>query len=177
MVSKRRVMPSRRGKPNGNTTTLNRDSNINIDTRVDTAIKLTKKNKENTIGIPSPSSASLYSQDTRRQSGESSDNKKNRRAGSANEEIRLAAALAIVIIVFVICWLPFCISMVLSIFLPGEIPPAFHMTTLLVGYFNSGCNPIIYGVMNKRFGKEFRQLFCSILVCKSKCSFNSKSSE
>ncbi|KAK3104023.1 hypothetical protein FSP39_023728 [Pinctada imbricata] len=78
------------------------------------------------------------------------------------EEVRLAVALGIVVLVFVICWFPYCISMMLSIFAPNVIPRGFHMTTLLVGYANSGINPIIYGVMNKKFGDGFKRIFCCL---------------
>ncbi|WAR15244.1 ACM3-like protein [Mya arenaria] len=76
------------------------------------------------------------------------------------EELRLALSLTVVVVVFVICWLPYCISMILSIFASGNIPREFHMFTLLIGYANGGCNPIIYGVMNKRFKIGFKRLFC-----------------
>ncbi|WAR29333.1 OAR-like protein [Mya arenaria] len=76
------------------------------------------------------------------------------------EELRLSLSLTVVVVVFVICWLPYCISMILSIFASGNIPREFHMFTLLIGYANSGCNPIIYGVMNKRFKVGFKRLFC-----------------
>lgn len=76
------------------------------------------------------------------------------------EEIRLATALAVIVVVFFICWFPYCISMLLSIFVPDTVPRGFHMFTLLVGYLNSGCNPVIYGAMNKRFGDGFRKLLC-----------------
>ncbi|XP_052769272.1 D(2)-like dopamine receptor isoform X2 [Mya arenaria] len=76
------------------------------------------------------------------------------------EELRLALSLTVVVVVFVICWLPYCISMILSIFASGKVPREFHMFTLLIGYANSGCNPIIYGVMNKRFKVGFERLFC-----------------
>ncbi|KAH3691779.1 hypothetical protein DPMN_192310 [Dreissena polymorpha] len=76
------------------------------------------------------------------------------------EEIRLAFSLIIVVVVFVICWLPYCISMLLSIFYAGHVPREFRMFTIIIGYANSCCNPIIYGVMNKRFKVGFRRIFC-----------------
>ncbi|KAH3691790.1 alpha-2Da adrenergic receptor-like [Dreissena polymorpha] len=76
------------------------------------------------------------------------------------EEIRLAFSLTIIVVVFVICWLPYCISMLLSIFYAGHVPREFHMFTIIIGYANSCCNPIIYGVMNKRFKVGFQHIFC-----------------
>ncbi|KAH3691769.1 hypothetical protein DPMN_192300 [Dreissena polymorpha] len=76
------------------------------------------------------------------------------------EEIRLAVSLIIVVVIFVICWLPYCVSMLLSIFHSGHVPREFHMFTIIIGYANSCCNPIIYGVMNKRFKVGFKRIFC-----------------
>ena len=76
------------------------------------------------------------------------------------EEHRFAITLIVVVIVFVICWLPYCISMLLSIFCEDPVPREFHMFTLVIGYANSCCNPIIYGLMNKRFATGFRDLYC-----------------
>ena len=76
------------------------------------------------------------------------------------EEHRLAMSLIVVVIVFVICWMPFCISMLIMIFAKTPVPREFHMFTLLLGYANSCCNPIIYGLMNKRFAAGFKDLYC-----------------
>ena len=75
------------------------------------------------------------------------------------EENRFTITLIVVIIVFVICWFPYCISMLLSIFCKDQVPRAFHMFTLIFGYANSCFNPIIYGLMNKRFAKGFKNLY------------------
>lgn len=32
--------------------------------------------------------------------------------------------------------------------------------TFLISYFNSACNPLLYGFMSKNFRKGFRELFC-----------------
>ena len=89
------------------------------------------------------------------------------------EEIVLARSLAVVVILFVLCWLPYCISMLLSIFYEGTVPRGFHMFTLIIGYANSGCNPIVYGAMNKRFAVGYKNLFC--FWRDHRLSFNSSS--
>ena len=76
------------------------------------------------------------------------------------EENRFTITLIVVIIVFVICWFPYCISMLLSIFCKNQVSRAFHMFTLIFGYANSCFNPIIYGLMNKRFAEGFKNLYC-----------------
>lgn len=83
-----------------------------------------------------------------------------RAAKTTPEEIRLARVLGIVVIVFFVCWCPYCISMILSIVAPDAGHRIFYMATLLIGYFNSCCNPIIYGILNKRFTNGFKVLFC-----------------
>ncbi|XP_061176035.1 thyrotropin-releasing hormone receptor-like [Saccostrea echinata] len=80
---------------------------------------------------------------------------------ASQSEVHLARMLCIVVVVFGLCWSPYCVSMLFNIFWEDIfLPRSFHMTTLLIGYFNSLCNPIIYGVLNKRFGKEFRKILC-----------------
>lgn len=80
---------------------------------------------------------------------------------ASQNEVHLARMLCVVVVVFALCWSPYCVSMLFTIFWEDVfLPRSFHMTTLLIGYLNSSCNPIIYGVLNKRFGKEFRKIFC-----------------
>ena len=75
------------------------------------------------------------------------------------EHIRLAISFAVVILVFIISWLPFCVTMFLNVFMPNPIPRIPDMITLLLGCANSLCNPIIYGVMNTRFRVGYERLF------------------
>ncbi|XP_061188568.1 D(2)-like dopamine receptor [Saccostrea echinata] len=86
--------------------------------------------------------------------------KKSRTGKSRTEEVRLAMVLAIVVLLFVISWLPYCVSMLLEIFAKDKVHSGFHMATIMLGYSNSAINPIVYGVMNKKFGDGFRRLLC-----------------
>ncbi|XP_071109672.1 melatonin receptor type 1B-A-like [Haliotis cracherodii] len=84
------------------------------------------------------------------------------------EEFRLAMSLLVVIFVFVACWLPFCVTMFLSVFLPSSVKRGSDMFTILLGYANSGCNPIIYGFMNNRFKMAYKKLFYDVISpCKN----------
>ena len=87
-------------------------------------------------------------------------NASKRKSSSEMMEQRLAMSLIVVVIVFVISWLPYCISMLLLISHADSVPRAFHMFTITLGYANSCCNPIIYGLMNTQFAKGFRDLYC-----------------
>lgn len=85
--------------------------------------------------------------------------KKKRR----EEEMRLTKSFIVVIFVFILCWFPFCITMFWSVFIRDErksVPRVIDMATLLLGFANSCCNPIIYGVMNRKFRAGFRSLLC-----------------
>ncbi|XP_003724104.2 alpha-2B adrenergic receptor, partial [Strongylocentrotus purpuratus] len=78
------------------------------------------------------------------------------------EELKLTKSFLVVIFVFVLCWFPFCITMFWSVFskIDNAVPRPVDMGTLLLGYLNSCCNPIIYGVMNKRFRAGYKSVLC-----------------
>ncbi|XP_050413703.1 octopamine receptor Oamb [Patella vulgata] len=81
------------------------------------------------------------------------------------EELRLTTTLLVMILVFVLSWLPFCVAMFLSVFAKEYLPQAFDMFTLLLGYANSCYNPFIYGIMNSRVKQGYKTQFTSLLVC------------
>ena len=88
---------------------------------------------------------------------------KNKKAQQRRkEDLRLTWSFLVVILAFVISWLPFCITMFCSVFLPVPVPRIPDMISLLLGCVNSACNPVIYGVMNKRLRDAFAELFCFI---------------
>ena len=87
--------------------------------------------------------------------------KERRRA----EEFQLAVSLMVVVVVFVLCWFPFCVSMFLSVFAPQHLPRAADMFTLLLGYSNSCINPVIYGAMNKRVKEAYKSLWAKMFPC------------
>ncbi|GAB1606083.1 uncharacterized protein LOC115217869, partial [Argonauta hians] len=75
------------------------------------------------------------------------------------EEIRITFSLLVVIIVFFVSWLPFCITMLCSLYLSYTIPRQADIASLFFGYANSCFNPLIYGLMNKRFSDAYKDLF------------------
>ncbi|XP_012677409.1 dopamine receptor D2b [Clupea harengus] len=81
---------------------------------------------------------------------------------SQHKEKKATQMLAIVLGVFIICWLPFFITHILkslctSLVVPLEMYNAFTW----LGYVNSAINPIIYTTFNV----EFRKAFIKILHC------------
>ncbi|XP_009871364.1 PREDICTED: D(2) dopamine receptor isoform X4 [Apaloderma vittatum] len=85
----------------------------------------------------------------------------NRRKLSQQKEKKATQMLAIVLGVFIICWLPFFITHILNVHCDCNIPPAMYSAFTWLGYVNSAVNPIIYTTFNI----EFRKAFMKILHC------------
>lgn len=79
-------------------------------------------------------------------------------------ETRAAKTLLIVMGTFMFCWAPHFIGMTCLLFerCRNTWPDEYFATTTWLAMLNSGCNPIIYGVMNKKM----RQTFKEIITCK-----------
>ncbi|XP_072030110.1 uncharacterized protein [Amphiura filiformis] len=81
---------------------------------------------------------------------------------SGRKERKYAIVLAIVVVTFIGCWLPFFIVYLLGLGIPNLPPQAFNATTWL-GWCNSLINPMIYTIFNQDFRKAFKR----ILLCKT----------
>jgi hypothetical protein len=79
------------------------------------------------------------------------------------EEARITNTFLIVLGVFIICWSPFATTMFFDIYNPNTLPRWIDVGSLLLGYMNSLCNPIIYSVRNRKFRGAFFEL-CSHFV-------------
>ncbi|XP_073711532.1 trace amine-associated receptor 4-like [Misgurnus anguillicaudatus] len=86
---------------------------------------------------------------------------------SAHRERKAAKTLALVMGVFFLCWLPLSITAAIDPFLNFVTPADVFEALLWLSYFNSTCNPLIYGFFYPCFQKAFKTLISTYI-----CGFN-----
>ncbi|KAK7088380.1 hypothetical protein V1264_022305 [Littorina saxatilis] len=89
-------------------------------------------------------------------------NREQKKAKHYSEQFRLSVSVMVAIAVLVLCWSPFCISMLLSLFAPHWLSHATDMTILLLGFSNTCFNPIIYGLMNTRVRDAYIKMWINV---------------
>ena len=75
------------------------------------------------------------------------------------EETRITNTFILVVTLFIICWTPFAVTMFFDMYYPRPLPRAVDIISLLLGYLNSMCNPILYGVRNRSFKQGLLHLY------------------
>ncbi|XP_029460753.1 5-hydroxytryptamine receptor 5A-like isoform X2 [Rhinatrema bivittatum] len=75
------------------------------------------------------------------------------------KEKKAALMVGILIGVFVLCWIPFFITELISPLCSCDIPPVWKSIFLWLGYSNSFFNPLIYTAFNKNYNNAFKTLF------------------
>ncbi|KIH62835.1 7 transmembrane receptor [Ancylostoma duodenale] len=100
-------------------------------------------------------------------------NKKKTRTKNTNNMIKM---LVSVVVSFFICWLPFHIQRLLSLFITyheGNLSPAVETLSTLVFYIsgccyysNSATNPILYNVFSKKYRKAFTRTILGLGIAK-----------
>ncbi|XP_071793662.1 D(1) dopamine receptor-like [Asterias amurensis] len=75
-------------------------------------------------------------------------------------ERKAAKTLAIIVGVFILCWLPFFVANIIDPYCGHCIPPVLFGIFVWLGYINSFLNPFIYAQ-----NKTFRNAFKSLLFC------------
>nr|XP_002193581.4 5-hydroxytryptamine receptor 5B isoform X1 [Taeniopygia guttata] len=75
------------------------------------------------------------------------------------KEKKAALMVGILIGVFVLCWIPFFITELISPLCSCNIPSIWKSIFLWLGYSNSFFNPLIYTAFNKNYNNAFKNLF------------------
>ena len=74
-------------------------------------------------------------------------------------QIRLAAMLFVVTVVFTLSYVPAFLANYTSLFGEADVDP-WNRFLFYIYFVNNAANPIIYGVMNRNFRDDLRQLCC-----------------
>ena len=75
------------------------------------------------------------------------------------EEVKITNTILVVVACFMFCWAPFAMTTFTDVYYNRPIPRIIDISTLLLGYANSMCNPVIYGIRNQSFRRELSRLF------------------
>ena len=77
------------------------------------------------------------------------------------EEIKITRTLFVIVVCFNLCWTPvLLIDIVDTIRGTWTFPREAYVAYSFLATISSALNPIIYGVMNKNFQKEYRKILC-----------------
>ncbi|XP_003223363.3 LOW QUALITY PROTEIN: trace amine-associated receptor 2 [Anolis carolinensis] len=88
---------------------------------------------------------------------ENSGDEKHKRT-SRNKDIKAAKTLSIVMGVFLFCWCPCFVTILIDPFMDFSTPAVLFDALNWFGYFNSTCNPLIYGFFYPWFQKALRYI-------------------
>ncbi|XP_039605645.1 trace amine-associated receptor 13c-like [Polypterus senegalus] len=73
-----------------------------------------------------------------------------------HKDKKATKTLTIVIGIFILCWLPYFVNSLMDPFLSYRTPPIIVDALQWLGYFNSGFNPIIYGLFYPWFQRALK---------------------
>uniref|UniRef100_G3U988 G-protein coupled receptors family 1 profile domain-containing protein n=1 Tax=Loxodonta africana TaxID=9785 RepID=G3U988_LOXAF len=74
-------------------------------------------------------------------------------------EKKITRLALIVVAVFTLCWLPFCVVQLLNLFMTSLDATVIHVS-LILSYANSCANPILYGFLSDNFRRSFQRVLC-----------------
>ena len=87
-------------------------------------------------------------------------------------ELKITKSLAVIVLAFGLCWIPFWIIAVMQRFTSSVVPRNVQLLCTFLLFFSSTINPFIYAGTNEAFRAEFRR----VLLCKNNQRINPLSS-
>lgn len=75
------------------------------------------------------------------------------------QQIKAAKQLGILLLAFLVTWLPYSIVFIVVAFCPQCVPDWVNLLSVWLGYLNSSINPILYPLCNSRFREAFKKMF------------------
>uniref|UniRef100_A0A8C4RPZ2 G-protein coupled receptors family 1 profile domain-containing protein n=1 Tax=Erpetoichthys calabaricus TaxID=27687 RepID=A0A8C4RPZ2_ERPCA len=90
--------------------------------------------------------------------------KNNNMPAIKKSETKASKTLGIVVLVFLLCWLPFYVCTILNQFMSYPVPSYAFCACWWLAFVNSGINPIIYALFYPWFRKSFK-LMVTFKIC------------
>ena len=79
---------------------------------------------------------------------------------------KAAVDVTIIIAAFLVCFLPFWVSGICRLFVPGiDVPAEADLATACIFFLSTICNPIIYSIRKREFRSAVKKMFRRIGVC------------
>ncbi|KAK3730746.1 hypothetical protein QZH41_007125 [Actinostola sp. cb2023] len=93
-------------------------------------------------------------------------------SGNVNvEEIRITKTLIIIIVAYLVCFIPPAVANLIEMGLPNyRIPFWVDVISMNLVFTNHANNPVIYGFFNRQYRQAFKELFCRLTPGRIDCS-------
>ncbi|XP_063866891.1 alpha-1A adrenergic receptor-like [Scylla paramamosain] len=78
-------------------------------------------------------------------------------------EMKAVYTLLNIVVIFLLCWVPFYILFVLSAWFPTLFPPWYVTFSYWMAYINSAVNPILYPLSSPEFRQAYKKVILAMI--------------